>query len=296
MAVEIRDLCKSFDGLSVCDHFNFTIEEGVVTAITGPSGCGKTTFLRMLAGLEEPDSGTIERTIERGGERGERRGEGHSGECTAQAGTAANAFGQPCGKTAVVFQEDRLLPWLTVKENLRLVLESTESDETSAAHVTSGETDLTDEELASADGERTAAAGAAEKQKRDQADADGETAAAVGETGRWTLEGMIHFMGLSGFEDYYPEALSGGMKRRVAIGRALLYGGDILLMDEPFKGLDDELKQDIMKVLAEEWKRSKSTVVLITHDREDAAALADRLWEFAGRPLRAVPAAACLRD
>lgn len=214
--VKIRGLSKSFGDIRLYDNFNFDIEGGKVTALIGPSGCGKTTMLRMLAGIEMWDGGRISSPAGRG------------------AAPEQKGFRQPCGRTAVVFQEDRLLPWLTVRQNFRLVLDS----------------------------EKT----------RDTED---------------RVNHMLDFMELVGFGDFYPHKLSGGMQRRVAIGRALLYGGNILLMDEPFKGLDEALKMNIMKTLSDQWKRNNSTVILVTHDLADAEFIADFVWEFSGSPVEA---------
>lgn len=171
------------------------IPAGEIAAIVGPSGCGKTTLLRMAAGLELPDEGTVIR-------RGER----------------TNRIG-------CVFQEDRLFPWMSIRENLRLVADSDEVEE------------------------------------------------------------ALRLMELSEFGDYLPGQLSGGMCRRVAIGRALAHGGTVMLMDEPFTGLDEELKQRLCQKVKELWKGRGCTVIFITHDRCDAERLADHIFELSGRPV-----------
>ena len=188
--VVLSHVSKSFGALELYRDFSMTIPGGKITAIEGPSGCGKTTLLRMISGLDEPDSGTITPVT-----------------------------------VSCVFQEDRLLPWMTVRENLRL-------------------------------------AGTSEQ-----------------------VETVLQMMKLQDFGDYLPEQLSGGMRRRVAMGRALVYNGSITLMDEPFVGLDPELKKRLIVEIGQLWKEQGRTVLFITHDRSDAEALADQICQLSGRPV-----------
>ncbi|MBO5666976.1 MAG: ATP-binding cassette domain-containing protein [Firmicutes bacterium] len=188
--VILSGVSKSFGELELYRDFSMTIPGGKITAVEGPSGCGKTTLLRMIAGLERPDRGSITSVT-----------------------------------VSCVFQEDRLLPWMTVKENLRL-------------------------------------AGSSDQ-----------------------VEDVLRMMKLSEFGDYLPEQLSGGMRRRVAMGRALVYDGGITLMDEPFVGLDPELKARLIGEIGELWKEQGRTVLFITHDRGDAEALADQTCQLSGRPV-----------
>ena len=199
--VEIRNVSKSFGALELYRDFSMTLPGGKVTAVTGPSGCGKTTLLRLICGLETPDSGSI------------------------QLAPVCDGNGDRKLTVSCVFQEDRLLPWMTVRENLRL-------------------------------------AGSEER-----------------------VERVLDMMNLSDFSEYLPEQLSGGMRRRVAMGRALVYDGQITLMDEPFTGLDPELKSQLICEISALWKQQGRTVFFITHDRNDAEALADRICQFSGRPV-----------
>ena len=158
--------------------FSLTLPDAGVIAFTGPSGSGKTTLLRLLCGQMPPQSGAVEGLADK--------------------------------KIAVVFQENRLLPWCTVLQNVSLVGEE--------------------------------------------------------ETARRLLEQME----LGDWLSHYPAELSGGMQRRVAIARALCYGGDVLVLDEPFKGLDDDLKLRLIPII----RQSAPLILLVTHDKEDIAALA----------------------
>lgn len=178
----IQDLCKAFDGKQVLRDFSAVLPAGQVTGLMAPSGTGKTTLLRILMGLEIPDSGTI----------------------TGLQGLRLSA----------VFQEDRLCENLNPVSNLRLVAPSLSR-------------------------------GAAE-----------EALAAVG------LTDCLH---------QPARELSGGMRRRVAILRALLAEYDLLFLDEPFKGLDRETKETVM---ADTRRRCAGrTVLFVTHDPTELEAM-----------------------
>lgn len=91
-------------------------------------------------------------------------------------------------------------------------------------------------------------------------------------------------VGLTGFENYYPGQLSGGMKQRVAIARAFAYPADILLMDEPFKGLDPQLKSAVMKSFLNLWLMEKRSAIFVTHDIDEAVLLGEDIYVLTGRP------------
>lgn len=163
---------------------------GSFTVVLGKSGCGKTTMLRLMAGLAPPSSGEI---VMKGG---------HS--------------------VGVVFQEPRLMPWLSVRKNVELVLDKT--------------SDNTDR-----------------------------------------IEEILRQVGLSYFENAVPSQLSGGMSQRVALARALAYEPEILLMDEPFGALDYFTRRKLQQDLALLVEQRGLTVVLVTHDVEEAIFLASRI-------------------
>ena len=202
--VTIRDLAKSFalngQSLQVLRDLNLDIEAGESLAIVGASGSGKTTLLRVLAGLEVADGGQV--LID--------------GEPIRGVGT----------DRAVIFQEPRLLPWLTVLGNVAFGLESRGVDK-------------------------------AEAQSR---------------AGHY-----IRLVGLQEFETAYPRQLSGGMAQRVGLARALTVQPQILLLDEPLGALDAMTKITMQEELARIWHDEKVTMILVTHDLEEAIYLADRV-------------------
>ncbi len=202
--VTIRDLSKGFalngQRLNVLRDLNLEVQSGESLAIVGPSGCGKTTLLRVLAGLEAPD-------------RGEVLIDGHP---VQGVGT----------ERAIIFQEPRLLPWLTVLGNTAFGLQVRGTPKVEA-----------------------------ERRARH----------------------YIRLVGLTEFEDAFPRQLSGGMAQRVGIARALTVQPEILLLDEPLGALDAMTKLTMQEELARIWREERVTMILVTHDLEEAIYLADRV-------------------
>lgn len=192
----VKNITKSFDTLKVLDQISFTVKEKEIVAIVGPSGCGKSTLLKMIAGLQDSDEGMI---------------------------TGADQ------QISYIFQEDRLLPWRTVWENINL---------------------------------------AGDKENKQE------------------IQKLIDEVGLNGFEKYYPGQLSGGMKKRCGIARAFYHKNNLLLMDEPFSGLDYGLRHEMLALLRSVWMQRQQSILFITHDPEEALAVADRILIFTGRPSR----------
>lgn len=182
--IRLDNVCKSYNGRPVLENVSLWIKEGERLCIAGASGCGKTTLLRIIAQLEQPDSGSVEIKKDAG--------------------------------VSMIFQEDRLLEWRTALENLTAVGVSKD------------------------------------------------------EAMFWLAE-----LGLSGEESKKTASLSGGMKRRVAVARALARPGDIMLLDEPIRGLDEENAQRVIKVVAKSLEGR--TAVIISHNENELAALGTRI-------------------
>lgn len=186
MEIRIKDLCKAYRGVTVLDRLSFTAGPGV-TCVMAPSGGGKTTLLRLLLGLERPDSGRI-------------------------------ALPEGC-RWAAVFQEDRLLEQLDALGNLRFALGPALDED--AAH------------------------------------------------------GLLAELGLGDVAGKAVRDFSGGMKRRLALARALLAPSDALALDEPFTGLDAENRARAMACVRRAGL--EKPVLLVTHDEADAAELQARI-------------------
>jgi len=188
---------------------NLTVNPGELVTIIGPSGCGKSTLLNIIAGLDQPDSGTVELD----GDAGRNR----------------------LGSIGYMQQKDLLLPWRSVLDNAALGLEIQ---------------------------------GVPRRQARQKA-----------------LE-LTGLFGLAGFEHQYPFALSGGMRQRAAFLRTMLLGQDVVLLDEPFGALDALTRVQMQEWLMDLWNTLKKTIVLITHDVEEAILLSDRVYVLSTRPAK----------
>lgn len=204
MKYGVKNLCKNYDSLKVLDNLNIEFKEGAVTCILGPSGCGKTTLLNILSGALGFDSGEI--------------------------------VGFKHESISYVFQEDRLINWKTVKENLEFVLK--------------------------------------DKMKKDQRSE--------------IIKRYLKAVDMEEYKDYYPNKLSGGMRQRVAIIRAFIYSSSLLIMDEPFKSLDMETKQNVMECFINLRKTEKRTCILVTHDMNEAKYLGDDLITLSAKPARVI--------
>ncbi len=181
--IRIESLSKSFKGQMLFENLNLEIPDNKTTLLSGPSGCGKTTLLRIIAGLDKDYTGTVS--------------------------------GVP-GRILFMFQEDRLLPWMSLKENIEFVLKDVI--------------------------------------KKEQIDE--------------VVNEMIDKVRLSGHENKPPSKLSGGMNRRVALTRAFCYPADLYLLDEPFKGFDVKLQNEMLALFKKLFFNKKKTVLIVTHDQD----------------------------
>lgn len=209
--LKIENGQKSFqinnEVVPILQNINFTVQEGELLAIVGHSGCGKSTILKIIAGLQHFDEGTVEMD-----------GKRITGPNTA------------CG---MIFQEHRLLPWLSISENVTIGLGHLQKDE------------------------RTEIA-----------------------------KKYLKLVGLENFANAYPKQLSGGMSQRTAIARALATKPELLLLDEPFGALDALTKIGLQQEIFDIHQQQKDTMILVTHDIEEAVFLADRIVVMSPRPGR----------
>ncbi len=199
--IELRGVCKRFGSIQVLSDIDLTISAGSITAILGASGSGKTTMLRLVAGFEQIDNGTIAiggRVVDDAyrSVRSQQRGVGY------------------------VPQDGALFPHLTVIGNIGFGL---------------------------ARADRSAA------------------------------RELLDLVGLEGLERRYPHQLSGGQQQRVALARALAIRPSVVLLDEPFSSLDASLRAELGRDVASILRAAAATAVLVTHDQDEALALADRI-------------------
>jgi NitT/TauT family transport system ATP-binding protein len=196
--------------IPVLGEVSFEAAAGEFVCVLGPNGCGKTTLLRILGGLEPASRGTVE--------------------IDGEPVVAGRAHPRRVG---MVFQEDRLLPWMSLRDNVALVLQPLGLD-------------------------RAARRAAARR--------------------------YLALVGLQGFEDYFPGRVSGGMRQRAAIARALAIEPDVLLMDEPFGALDAQNRRIMQDELRRIWGETGRTIVFVTHSIEEAAAVGTTLIMLSARP------------
>jgi NitT/TauT family transport system ATP-binding protein len=191
------------------DGIDLDLREGEFVAIVGPSGSGKSTFLAALDGLIPLTAGTLE--------------------------VDGKRVHGPGRDRAVVFQDDCLLPWRSIIDNVAFGLEM---------H----------------------GRGKAERYE--------------------IAQDLINLAGLRGFEQFFPSQLSGGMRQRVNIARALAADPQVILLDEPFSGLDSQTREVMQAELLKIWGERKKTAVFVTHQIDEAVYLADRVIAFSARPAR----------
>ena len=211
LAVRLRAVTKIYDsGVTALGPLDLDVAKGEFVSLLGPSGCGKSTALRLIAGLAAPSAGTVD-----------------------VSHRASKADGRhPIG---FVFQEPTLMPWASVRENVRLPLK--------LAHVTATEADR-------------------------------------------RIAEALALVDLSEFADAYPRELSGGMKMRVSLARALVTDPDILLLDEPFAALDEITRFRLNNDLLALWRKLHKTVIFVTHSVFESVYLSQRVIVMTARPGR----------
>ena len=203
-----RGVSVAKGNVHILDEIDLEVEQGIFLALIGPSGAGKSTLLGLLAGLETPDIGRVEKN------------------------------GSPLERPGLVSympQSDLLLPWRSVLANVSLGLEAT---------------------------------GVSKKDAREKA-----------------MKALQRFS-LEEFAKVYPAALSGGMRSRVALLRTALLERDVLLLDEPFGALDALTRRSLQSWLLDVRDTLAATIVLVTHDVDEALLLADRVVVLTERPAR----------
>lgn len=206
--LRVRNVSLAYGTNPILEAIDLDVETGKFASLIGPSGSGKTSILRAITELMTPRQGTIER-------------------------------GVPLTDVGFLFQDDALLPWRTVRQNVALGL-------------------------------RIRGAG------RDPANEKADN---------W-----LALLGLGGYGDRFPRQLSGGQRKRVAIAQVLALEPKLLLMDEPFASLDAIVRMRITQELLDWVEREKMTVLLVTHDLEEAITLSDVVYVLGQGPRATVRA------
>lgn len=206
--LKIANVSKTFHSedkdVEAIRKVSLNVRKGEFIAIIGPSGCGKTTLLRLVGGLD--------------------------GEYEGEILLEGNRVEKPGLDRGFIFQEHRLLPWLTLEDNIALGFEGSK------------------------------------------------------EFVKGQVSAYLEKVGLTGFEKSYPGQLSGGMCQRAAIARALMRHPKILLLDEPFGALDALTKMNMHSELERIWMADKTTMLMVTHDIDEAIFLSDRVVVMTSRP------------
>jgi sulfonate transport system ATP-binding protein len=202
------------NGVHALEGISLSVAPGEILVVIGGSGCGKSTMLRAISGLDTPSRGTV-----------------------ALDGTIIT---EPREEIGIIFQEPRLLPWLSVADNVGFGLD-----------------------------------GVAREERRER------------------VKRALVRVGLADKANVWPRELSGGQAQRVAIARALVPRPQVLLLDEPFSALDAFTRADLQVHLLDLWAELKPTLIMVTHDVEEAVVLADRIMVMCPRPGRVYEEIAC---
>jgi len=199
--LEIRDVSKAFGDGDALRRVNLHVHDGEIVSLLGPSGCGKSTLLRIVAGLDAEYTGSVV--------------------------LDGQEIKGPTRDVGVVFQEPRLFPWLTVRQNIGFGLKKPDPER---------------------------------------------------------VETLARAVGLEGYLQSLPRQLSGGMAQRCAIARALVTEPRVLLLDEPFSALDAFTRMRLQEVTLNVWRKVGATLIMVTHDVDEALYLSDRIAIMSERP------------
>ncbi len=202
--LELRNLCRHFGDHCAVDDVSLTLRPGQVTCLLGPSGCGKSTTLRIVAGVERQDSGTI--TVD-----------------GALVCDGVNTTPPEAREIGLMFQDFALFPHLNVWRNVAFGLKGTKASQRARA------------------------------------------------------EALLERVDLAGYADKMPHQLSGGEQQRVALARAIAPKPKIMLLDEPFSGLDDRLRDDVRDATIAVLREEGTAVLMVTHDPSEAMKMADEI-------------------
>ena len=205
--IQIEHVYFRYDDRWIIEDFHLSILDQEFVTIVGASGCGKSTLLNIIAGLLPPSKG---RVVLKG-----------------------NEITHPGPDRTMVFQDDAVFPWYTVRQNIEYGLK--------IQKIKSGE------------------------MKR-------------------LVDHHVNLVGLKGAEDLYPRQLSGGMRKRVDVARAVATNPEVLLMDEPFAALDVLTKEKLQTEFLNIWNNNPITVVFVTHDLEEALYMSDRVVVMSSEP------------
>lgn len=192
----IRDINIKYSNKVIYDDFKIDIDDEKINCIVGPSGCGKTTLLNYIC------KDLINKDI----------------------------------KVSYVFQEERLLPWKNVFDNLKLIIKS----------------------------------------KYDKEEINNK------------IDDILKSLDIIETKFLYPNELSGGMKQKINIARALIYDFDVLILDEPFRSLDIKVKNKVVNLIRTINKDKKVTVILVSHNKDEVKALADSIFLIKGSPAKLI--------
>ena len=201
MTLSIKNINKSYNGRVIYNNFNIEFYTNKVNCILGKSGCGKSTILNIISGIIPSDN--------------------HDFKSLESLGIS------------YIFQEYRLIDWITVGENIKIVVKKYYNNK--------------------------------ELEK--------------------LIDKYLELVGIKEYKNYYPQMLSGGIRQRVNIARALIYPSKIIIMDEPFKSIDIKNKKEIIDRFKEILKEDERTVLFVTHDIEEALDLSDYIFVLGDSPV-----------